>query len=363
MNYEITVPKAIQWVGDVDGYLELTDQRRLPIELAKIQCRSIEQLVDAIKTLVVRGAPAIGVAAAYGAVLALQKLSSDTNTQDAIRILAESAKYLASSRPTAVNLFWALRRIQEKAAQAASTPGTTLQDLRELVLAEANAIYAEDIEMCRRIGQNGEKLIKDGFGILTHCNAGALATAGQGTALSVIFEAHKNGKKLTIYVDETRPLLQGARLTAWELKQAGINVVVLCDNMAGWLMKQGKINIVLTGADRIAPNGDTANKIGTYTLSILAKKHVIPFYVAAPSSTFDLSIKSGAEIPIEQRDPQEVTTFAGIQTAPVGVEAYNPAFDVTEARYITAIITERGIIEKPNIAHIREHFRANTAVP
>jgi methylthioribose-1-phosphate isomerase len=296
-------------------------------------------------------------------VLALQKLSSDTNTQDAIRILAESAKYLASSRPTAVNLFWALRRIQEKTAQAASTPGTTLQDLRELVLAEANAIYAEDIEMCRRIGQNGEKLIKDGFGILTHCNAGALATAGQGTALSVIFEAHKNGKKLTVYADETRPLLQGARLTAWELKQAGINVVVLCDNMAGWLMKQGKINIVLTGADRIAANGDTANKIGTYSLSILARKHGIPFYVAAPSSTFDLSIKSGAEIPIEQRDPQEVTSYSGIKTAPDGVKAYNPAFDVTDARYITAIITERGIIEKPSIAHIREHFRANTAAP
>jgi methylthioribose-1-phosphate isomerase len=234
---------------------------------------------------------------------------------------------------------------------------TNLQQLREVVLREANAIYQEDVDMCLRIGRHGERFIKDGAGILTHCNAGALATAGQGTALSVMFEAHKNGRKFRVYVDETRPLLQGARLTAWELKQAGIDVTVICDNMAGWLMKQGKINAVITGADRIAANGDTANKIGTYGLSILARQHGVPFYIAAPSSTFDLSIKSGAEIPIEQRSAEEVTTFAGTQTTPSGVDVYNPAFDVTDAREIAAIITEKGIIEKPNIDNILKCLR------
>jgi methylthioribose-1-phosphate isomerase len=356
MNYAGMIPRAVRWVGDADGYLELIDQRRLPAELVKIQCRDVCQLHQAIKTLAVRGAPAIGVAAAYGMVLALQRLPADTAVQKALDILAQSADYLASSRPTAVNLFWAIRKIQEKAA---STPGATVRDLRELVLAEANAICKEDVEMCRRIGQNGEKLIKDGFGVLTHCNAGALATAGQGTALSVIFEAYRKGKKLTIYADETRPLLQGARLTAWELKQAGIDVIVICDNMAGWLMKQGKINAVIVGADSIAANGDTANKIGTYSLSILAKKHGIPFYVAAPSSTFDLTIKSGDKIPIEQRDPKEVVSFANVQIAPDGVGVFNPAFDITPARYITAIITNKGIIEKPNTIRIREHWKGS----
>jgi methylthioribose-1-phosphate isomerase len=207
--------------------------------------------------------------------------------------------------------------------------------------------------MCRRIGGNGERLIRSGSGVLTHCNAGALATAGQGTALSVLFEAHKTGKRFEVYADETRPLLQGSRLTAWELQQAGIKVTVICDNMAGFLMKQGKIHAVITGADRIAANGDAANKIGTYSLSVLSKHHAIPFYIAAPSSTFDLNIESGAEIPIEQRNPEEVTQFAGVQTAPNGVAAYNPAFDVTEAKLITAIITEKGVIESPNAKRIR----------
>jgi methylthioribose-1-phosphate isomerase len=224
--------------------------------------------------------------------------------------------------------------------------------LREVVLREANAIYQEDVDMCRQIGRHGEQLIKDGAGILTHCNAGALATAGQGTALSPMFEAHRKGKKFKVYADETRPLLQGARLTAWELEQAGIDVTVICDNMAGWLMKQGKINAVITGADRIAANGDTANKIGTYSLSILAREHSVPFYIAAPSSTFDLNIKRGAEIPIEQRSADEVTTFAGTQTAPGGVSVCNPAFDVTEATDIAAIITETGVIENPNIENV-----------
>ena len=345
------IVEAVKWIGDIDGYLELIDQRRLPAEFVKLQCRDVETLFEAIKTLAVRGAPAIGVSAAYGLVLALQKLNATDNIKTSLDALAHAREYLASSRPTAVNLFWALDRVCR-----AVSPVETLLQLREVVLREANAIYHEDVDMCRRIGQHGEKFIKEDAGILTHCNAGALATAGQGTALSPMFEAHKKGRKFSVYADETRPLLQGARLTAWELKQAGIDVTVICDNMAGWLMKQGKINAVITGADRIAANGDTANKIGTYSLSILAREHGVPFYIAAPSSTFDLNIKSGAKIPIEQRSAEEVTTFAGTQTAPNGVSVYNPAFDVTEAKDIAAIITERGVIEKPNTERVSEHL-------
>lgn len=346
------IVEAVKWVGKVDGYLELIDQRRLPTEFVKLQCRDVETLFEAIKTLAVRGAPAIGVSAAYGLVLALQKLDANESIEKSITALKNACEHLASSRPTAVNLFWALDRVWKATSEVKN-----LQQLREIVLREANAIYQEDVDMCRQIGQHGEKFIKDGSGILTHCNAGALATAGQGTALSPMFEAHKKGKKFKVYADETRPLLQGARLTVWELKQAGINVTVICDNMAGWLMKQGRINAVITGADRIAANGDTANKIGTYSLSILAREHGVPFYIAAPSSTFDLNIKSGAEIPIEQRSAEEVITFAGTQTAPSGVSVYNPAFDVTDVHDITAIITEKGVIEKPNTKKIFECLR------
>jgi methylthioribose-1-phosphate isomerase len=351
------ITQALKWVGGVDGFLELIDQRRLPCEFVKLQCRDIGQLCEAIKTLAVRGAPAIGVAAAYGLVLGTQKQKRDDDVKRALTVLVESAEYLASSRPTAVNLFWALDRVRKKAEDfVAGQPEVELQALREVILAEANAIYQGDVDMCRRIGQNGEKFIEQGAGILTHCNAGALATAGQGTALSVMFEAHKKGRKFKVYADETRPLLQGARLTAWELKQAGIKVVVICDNMAGWLMKQGHISAVITGADRIVANGDVANKIGTYSLSVLAREHGIPFYIAAPSSTFDLSIKNGAEIPIEQRSADEVMFFGDKTIAPDGVEIYNPAFDVTEARDITAIITERGVIEKPSARKIARHL-------
>ncbi len=350
--------KAVKWIGGVDGFLELIDQRRLPIEFAKIRCRDIEQLYEAIKTLAVRGAPAIGVSAAYGPVLALQQLKTESTIQQGRDAVVKACKYLASARPTAVNLFWALERVRQGADRfIANQPNAALQQLREIVLKEANAIYQEDVDMCRRIGQNGERFIKDGFAVLTHCNAGALATAGQGTALSVLFEAHKRGKKFKVYVDETRPLLQGARLTTWELKQADIGTVLICDNMAGWLMKQGKINAVITGADRIAANGDTANKVGTYSLSILAWQHGLPFYVAAPTSTFDFGIKSGDEIPIEQRAADEVTMFAGTSVAADGVGVYNPAFDVTEAKNITAIITDKGVIENPNINNIREQFK------
>jgi methylthioribose-1-phosphate isomerase len=352
------IAAAVKWVGGVDGFLELIDQRRLPGEFVRLQCRDIEQLYNAIKTLTVRGAPAIGVAGAYGLVLAMQKLDTRCPMPDALECLKKAADYLGSSRPTAANLFWAMDRIKSKAEDfVAGRARVNLRELQEIVLGEANAICQEDVDMCRQIGENGEKFIKDGAGILTHCNAGALATAGQGTALSVMFEAHKKGKRFKVYVDETRPLLQGARLTAWELKQAEIDVVVICDNMAGWLMKQGKISAVITGADRIAANGDAANKIGTYSLSVLAREHGIPFYIAAPSSTFDLSIKSGDQIPIEQRAADEVRFLGDEKITPDGVEIYNPAFDITEARDITAIITERGVIERPTPKKISEHFK------
>ncbi len=352
------VVRALRWVGAVDGFLELIDQRRLPGALVKLRCTEIEQVYEAIKTLAVRGAPAIGVAAGYGVVLGMQSCADDKNSGQGLACLAKSCDYLASARPTAVNLFWALERVRKKGDEfVAGRTGADVRSLREAILAEANAICREDIDMCRRIGENGERFIKDGSGILTHCNAGALATAGQGTALSVLFEAQKRGRKFKVYADETRPLLQGARLTAWELQQAGIDVTVICDNMAGWLMKQGRISAVITGADRIAANGDTANKVGTYSLSILAREHDIPFYVAAPSSTFDLGIQGGAEIVIEERPADEVRSFGESKVAPDGVGVYNPAFDVTEAGDIAAIITDRGVIEKPDTAKIAEHLR------
>jgi len=324
------IVQALKWIGGADGFLELIDQRRLPAEFIKLQCRDIEALFEAIKTLAVRGAPAIGVSAAYGLVLAMQKLKPADGLEQGLKVLAESVEYLSSSRPTAVNLFWALERVCQNAKDFATwQPEATVQELREAILAEANAICQEDVDMCR---------------------------AGQGTALSVMFEAHKNGKKFRVYADETRPLLQGARLTAWELKQAGIDVTVICDNMSAYLMKQGRVDTVITGADRIAANGDAANKIGTYSLSILAREHGIPFYIAVPSSTFDLSIKSGAEIPIEQRPADEVAFFGDRRTVPEGVDIYNPAFDITEAQDIAAIITERGVIEKPNADSISGHL-------
>jgi methylthioribose-1-phosphate isomerase len=347
------IVSALKWISDIDGYLEIIDQRQLPNEFVKLRCRSIDSVYQAIKTLSVRGAPAIGVAAAYGLVLGMQQPVE--NLKQALALLEKNCQLLASSRPTAVNLFWALNRIKQKAKKFThENPNANLEQLREQLLNEANSIYQQDVDMCLRIGQIGEKLIKQNAAVLTHCNAGALAAAGQGTALSILYEAHKKGKKFTVYADETRPLLQGARLTAWELSQAGIDVTVICDSTAGFLMKLKKIDTCITGADRIAANGDTANKIGTYTISVLAKEHNIPFYVAAPSSTFDLSIKSGSDIPIEQRDPAEVTSFADKKTTPDDVNIYNPAFDITPADNITAIITEYGIIEKPNSQKINQ---------
>ncbi len=349
--------KTLEWLGGVDGCLRLIDQRVLPGKVEYLDCRDTEQLWDAIKTLAVRGAPAIGVSAGYGLVLGLQKCDS-SSSEEALETLMQARDYLASSRPTAVNLFWALDRVVGAARQfVTAEPGCSVQSLRERVLSEAHAICNEDIEMCRRIGLNGMQFIVEGGGVLTHCNAGALATAGQGTALSPMFEAHRAGRKFKVYADETRPLLQGARLTSWELQQAGIDVTVLCDNMAGWLMKQGKVQCVITGADRIAANGDAANKIGTYSVSILAREHGVPFYIAAPSSTFDMSLAGGDQIPIEQRAADEVAGFAGVRTTPEGMNVYNPAFDVTNAKDIAAIITELGVIEHPTTEKVAEHFR------
>jgi methylthioribose-1-phosphate isomerase len=351
------VIETLKWTGDVDGRLELIDQRLLPGRFEKIRCKTVEQLYDAIQTLAVRGAPAIGVAAGFGICLAMQTVSTDVDLQKAAEHLEKAADFLAKSRPTAVNLFWALERMKKCAKKfVAANAASTVQQLRQTLLAEAQDICDEDQRMCKAIGTNGETFIKQDSGILTHCNAGALATAGQGTALSPMYEAHNNGTKFRVYVDETRPLLQGARLTAWELTQAGIDAILICDNMAGAMMKQGKINAVITGADRIAANGDTANKIGTLGLSILAGRYSIPFYIAAPSSTFDLSIESGRDIPIEQRDDDEVRSFGGTLIAPKSVSVYNPAFDVTDAGDITAIITERGVIERPNSARIAAHL-------
>jgi methylthioribose-1-phosphate isomerase len=348
--------KTIQWIGDISGCVELIDQTLLPGECTILAIKDIQSLWEAIKVLRVRGAPAIGIAAAYGVVLGLQEVSDDGSLEEAGKKVKESAEYLATSRPTAVNLFWALERMQKTAesCQAANT-----KKLKERLLTEAEAIRDEDATMCRAIGEHGADLIPSGGGVLTHCNAGGLATAEYGTALALMFTAHEQGKTFRVYADETRPLLQGARLTTWELIQAGIDTTLICDNMAGHLMSQGKIDLVVTGADRIAVNGDAANKIGTYSVAVLAKAHNIPFYVAAPSSTFDLSIPDGSHIPIEQRDPKEVTNFGQTPTAPENVKVYNPAFDVTPHEFIQAIVTEQGIIERPDTEAIRGFFKSD----
>ena len=319
----------------------LIDQTRLPVEFVEIDCRNVEAVWEAIKTLRVRGAPAIGIAAAYGVLIGVQNVIVGDETAFFDR-LRKVIAYLATSRPTAVNLFWALKRMQ---AQAESLRGRPTAEIAAALLDEARTIHEEDRLMCRAIGRHGAALLRDGQGVLTHCNAGGLATSDYGAALAVFFAAAESGKTLHVYVDETRPLLQGARLTAWELQQRGIDATLICDSMAAQVMREGRVEAVVTGADRIAANGDTANKIGTYGLAVLAKAHNIPFYIAAPTSTFDLSIQSGAEIPIEQRDPKEITHAFGRQTAPDGIAVYNPAFDVTPANLITAIICDRGVIK------------------
>ena len=342
---------TLRWVGGVDGFLVLIDQTCLPTEFREIECRNAEAVWEAIRSLRVRGAPAIGIAAAYGVCLGLQ--GGKEEPAALLARLEEVADYLATSRPTAVNLFWALGRMRHKGELCREAGPAAL---RAGLLDEARAIHEEDRSMCRAIGQHGARLIRDGEGVLTHCNAGGLATAEYGTALSIIFTAHEMGTKLHVFVDETRPLLQGSRLTAWELLQRRIPATLICDSAAAQVMREGRVHAVITGADRIAANGDTANKIGTYSLAVLARAHAIPFYVAAPSSTFDLSISHGGQIPIEQRPGTEVTHGLGRPTAPPGIEVYNPAFDVTPAGYIRAIVTERGIVEPVNERSIAAHL-------
>ncbi|HPU96633.1 MAG TPA: S-methyl-5-thioribose-1-phosphate isomerase [Candidatus Hydrogenedentes bacterium] len=340
----------VRWEND---RLAILDQTRLPGETVWLYPDTAEEVRDAIRALRVRGAPAIGVCAAWGVALALTRQRPES-AERALETVRDAVSILRTARPTAVNLFWALDRVERAARE---TAGGKASDITESVLREAAAIQQEDEAMCEAIGRHGVSLIPDGGGVLTHCNAGSLATAGIGTALAPLYMAHASGRRFRVYADETRPLLQGARLTAWELRQAGLDVTVLCDNMAAVLMASRRVDMVIVGADRIASNGDTANKIGTYGLAVLARAHDIPFYVAAPSSTFDLTLDNGSQIPIEERDPREVTSWQGIQIAPDGVHAFNPAFDVTPAELITAIITERGIIQSPDRARIAAMFR------
>ena len=331
---------TIQWH---EGKVELIDQTLLPNEFKHIYCENVDEIWEAIKVLRVRGAPAIGIAGALGTVLGVWNSEAESYP-DFRSQLVEVTDYLATSRPTAVNLFWALDRMK---ATAEANKDKDVPQLKQILLDEAQKIIDEDRATCRAIGRNGAELVSDGDTILTHCNAGGLATADYGTALAVMFAAHEQGKSIKVFADETRPLLQGARLTTWELMQAGIDVVLICDNMAAQVMKEGRIDCVIVGADRIAANGDAANKIGTYGVAILAKEHKIPFYVAAPTSTLDMSLATGDLIPIEQRGAEEVTEKFGQRTAPEGVKVYSPAFDVTPARLIDAIITEKGIVRAP----------------
>jgi methylthioribose-1-phosphate isomerase len=327
----------------------------LPAELLYLDCPDVPTVWEAIKVLRVRGAPAIGCAAAFGAVLGARS-GLASGLDGVVASLRAASSSLRSSRPTAVNLFWALDRM-ERAAEAIASETHDPLDLLDRLLAEAQAIRDEDAAMCRAIGRHGAGLLADGSGVLTHCNAGGLATSEYGTALAVIYAAAEQGKTLRVYADETRPLLQGARLTAWELSQKGIPVTVICDNMAAQVMREGRVQAVVVGADRIAANGDAANKIGTYGVAVLAQAHGVPFYVAAPSSTFDLALPDGSAIPIEQRDAAEITHGFGRATAPEGVEVYNPAFDVTPARLIAGIITERGLIAPVTEDRVRSLLR------
>ena len=326
------------------GKIRYIDQTLLPHRVKFVDCFDIKKLWSAIKRLEIRGAPAIGIAGALGVALTAARSKAKTSEGLAGEV-HKCAKYLASSRPTAVNLFWALARMERLAKFNISLPA---QDLKDLLVAEALKIIDEDKTSCRAMARHGAKLIKDRDSILTHCNAGGLATADYGTALGVLFSAKKQGKRIKVYVDETRPLLQGARLTAWELLNEGIDTTLICDNMAASLMAKGSIDKIFVGADRIASNGDVANKIGTYNLAVLAKYHKVPFYVVAPLSTFDFNLKTGSDIPIEERSSDEVRSVMGKRIAPGNVKVYNPAFDVTPEALVTAIITEKGIIKSRN---------------
>jgi methylthioribose-1-phosphate isomerase len=341
--------KTLSWTDD--GVV-MIDQRRLPTEELYPLFRTHEEVAQAIKDMVVRGAPAIGVAAAMGIALGARKIT--TEQMDAFdREFNQICELMASTRPTAVNLFWAVERMRNLYHRL-KEEGNGLTEIKRSLIAEANYMLDEDIDINRRMGAHGAELLRDGVTVLTHCNAGSLATGGYGTALGVIRAAVEQGKRVAVFAGETRPFLQGARLTAWELQQDGIPVTLITDNMAGHFMKLGKVDCVVVGADRIAGNGDVANKIGTYSVAVLASANNIPFYVAAPISTLDLSLESGDQIPIEERSETEVTEVHGTRVAPHGIKIANPGFDVTPHRYVTAIITERGIAREPYESSLRE---------
>ncbi len=332
--------KTLEWTPEGVRFI---DQTKLPTEEVYVTCRTYEEVASAIRDMIVRGAPALGVAAAMGVALGVQK----SGAKDLAALSADFdriSKTIAETRPTAVNLFWGIRRMKDKLE---SVSGQSLPNIKDALITEAQKMHAEDIAANEAMGRHGAVLLPSSGGVLTHCNAGALATCGYGTALGVIRAAVESGKKLHVFADETRPFLQGSRLTAWELMKDGIPTTVIADNMAGVMMKQKKVGAVIVGADRIAANGDVANKIGTYSVAVLAKEHGIPFYVAAPWSTVDMNTPDGDRIPIEQRSAKEVTHHAGKQVAPDGVRVENPAFDVTPNRYVAAIITERGIARAP----------------
>ena len=335
-----------------DDCIVMIDQRKLPGAETYVTCRSVPEVAKAIKTMVVRGAPAIGVTAAMGVALGLKK-SRATGTARLAVEFQKSCDLLAATRPTAVNLFWAIDRMK-RAFGAAAQAGASVSEIGDRLDAEARAIHDEDVAACRAIGRHGGELVPQHARILTHCNAGALATAGFGTALGVVRGAIEQGKQVSVFADETRPFLQGARLTAWELTHDGIDTTVITDNMAGTFMRQGAIDLVVVGADRIAANGDVANKVGTYSVAVLAHEHGIPFYVAAPTSTIDLGTGDGSGIPIEERPDREVTHVGSVRLTPPAAKVRNPAFDVTPSRYVTAIITERGVWRAPYEASLKE---------
>lgn len=339
--------KTLEWTPEGVRFI---DQTRLPTEEVYVTCRNYQEVGNAIRNMIVRGAPAIGVTAAMGVALGV-KQSTATDAKSLRAELNEISEFIGKTRPTAVNLFWGIRRMKDKFESVA---GQSMEQIKAALIAEAQQMHLEDIAANEAMGQNGAALMPGSGGVLTHCNAGALATCGYGTALGVIRAAVSAGKKIHVFADETRPFLQGARLTAWELMKDGIPTTVIADNMAASMMQQGKIQAVIVGADRIAANGDVANKIGTYGVAILAREHGIPFYVAAPWSTVDLNTPTGTQIPIEERSPREVTHHGGRQMAPDGVMVENPAFDVTPDKYVTAIITERGVARAPYSESLKE---------
>ncbi len=349
---------TIDWQDDA---IVMVDQRKLPGQELYIRCRTPQEVARAIRTMVIRGAPAIGVAAAMGIALGM-RISTAKGTRQYTVDFQKICDMMASTRPTAVNLFWAIDRMKAAFAEAAQA-GQSAGEIAHRLEKEARAIHDEDVANCRAMGGHGAAVVPDGARVLTHCNAGALATAGYGSALGVIRAAVEQGKRIAVIADETRPFLQGARLTAWELVREGINTTVITESMAGPLMRAGEIDIVVVGADRIAANGDTANKIGTYTVAVLAHEHKVPFYVAAPLSTIDLATPDGDRIPIEERDQREVSHLGAARLTPVGAHIRNPAFDVTPNRYIAGIITERGIFKPPYNESLQRAFQTPAVAP